>query len=61
MHKRIHTYIINISICWSLHGSVVNVLDNDILICEFKIQSRYDVQFLSNTIVKGLNRPIPQQ
>ena len=34
---------------WSLRGAVANVLDNDIVVSEFELQSRYHVHFQSNT------------
>ena len=34
---------------------VVNVLDCELVVNEFKIQSRYDVHFRTNTRGKGMN------
>ena len=36
------------------HGAVVNVLDCDIVISEFELQSRYYVYFRINTPEKGM-------
>ena len=35
---------------------VANMLDCDIVISEFKLQSRYYIHFRSNTLGKGMNR-----
>ena len=39
----------------SHRGVVVNVLDYDIIVCEFEHQSRYDVLFRINNLWKGIN------
>ena len=38
----------------STHCLVVNVLDCDIVVNEFKLKSRYYIQFCTNTFVKGM-------
>ena len=37
----------------SLRGVVVNVLDHDIVVSEFKLQSQYYVYFQTNTLGKA--------
>ena len=44
----------------SLRGVVANVLDCDIIVSEFEIQSRYYVHFQINTLRKGMNLLIPR-
>ena len=36
----------------SLHGAVANVLDNDIVVYEFRLQSSYYIHFWTNTLRK---------
>ena len=43
----------------SLHGVVANVLDYDIIVNEFKIQSYNYAYFQTNTLGKGMNSLIP--
>ena len=43
----------------SFYSVVVNVLDCDIVVCEFEFQPRYKVHFWINIIGKGLNVLIP--
>ena len=42
----------------SLLGVVANVMDCDIVVSEFELQSRYYVYFQINNLVKGMN-PLP--
>ena len=37
------------------HNKVANVLEYEIVVCEFKIQSSYIVYVQTNTIKKGMN------
>ena len=39
---------------------VANMLDSDIVVCVFELQSRFDIHFLTNTVWKGLNAIIAQ-
>ena len=41
-------------------GVVTNVLDFDILVCKFKLQSLYNVHFRINTLQKSMKPLIPQ-
>ena len=43
----------------SSHGDVVNVLDCDIVVSEFQIQSRFCVHFRTNALRKDMNSIIP--
>ena len=36
-------------------GVVANILDCDIVVSDFKLQSRYNVPFWANTLKKGMN------
>ena len=38
---------------------VANVLDYNILFCEFKLQPQYYIHFRTNTLGKGINLLIP--
>ena len=40
-------------------GVVANMLDSDIIVSEFKLQSCYYVHFQINTVGKGVNPLIP--
>ena len=42
-----------------VHGVVVNVLKCDIVINEFKLQSRYYSHFWTNALEKDINPPYP--
>ena len=42
----------------SLRSVVANVMDCDIIVSEFEIQSRYYVQFRTNSLKKGMDFPI---
>ena len=37
------------------HGVVVKAMDSGIVVCEFKLLSRYYVHFRTNTLGKGMN------
>ena len=55
--KRIHfLYPVRWGSTWRL---MVNVLDNDVKICEFKLQLNYYVHFWTNTVGKGMNPSYP--
>ena len=41
------------------HGLVTNMLDCDIVVSEFEVQSRYNVHFRTNTLRKVMNPLIP--
>ena len=43
------------------YGDVANVLNCNIIVSEFKLQSQYNVIFRTNTLVKSMNSFIPQQ
>ena len=43
----------------SRHGIVANVVDCDIVVSKFKLQSRYYIPFWTNTLAKGMNSLIP--
>ena len=45
---------------WYFLGVVANMMDCDIVVSEFELQSRYYYHFLSNTLGKGMNLLIPQ-
>ena len=44
----------------NLHGIVVNMLDCDIIVSEFKLQSHYYVHFWTKTLEKGMSSFIPR-
>ena len=37
------------------HGVMVKAMDFGIVVCEFKLQSRYYIHFQANTLGKGMN------
>ena len=39
----------------SSYSVVANILDYDIVVCEFKLQLRYYFHFRTNTFEKGMN------
>ena len=43
----------------NLRGVVANVLDCNIVVSEFELQSRYYVHFHTNTITKSMNFLVP--
>ena len=44
---------------WTLCGVVANVLNYDIVLSEFELQSRYNIRFRINTLGKGMTSLIP--
>ena len=58
-HPHTHTYLFKLEISnthgESPHDIVVNVLDCDIVVREFKLQSNYYVLFGTSTLKKGMN------
>ena len=44
----------------SSHGAVANMLDSNIIVSEFELQSLYNVHFLINSSEKGMNTLILQ-
>ena len=44
---------------WSLCGAVANVLDGDIVVSEFRLQSHNIIYFRTNILGKGMNPFIP--
>ena len=40
---------------WKPNGVVATDLDDEILVCDFELTSRYYVQFPTNTFSKGMN------
>ena len=44
----------------SFRGVVANMLDCDIVVSEFELQSRYYVHLRTNTLGKGINLLLPE-
>ena len=40
---------------WSLHDVVLNILDNDIVVSEFKLQLHDYIHFQTNSLGNGMN------
>ena len=56
IHHLYHIYYSVGSPC----GAAANVLDYEIVVSEFKLQSCYYIHFQTNTLGKGMNMLIPQ-
>ena len=56
---KINIHFIHIKLCGGLHREVANMMDCDIVVSEFKLQSNYYIHFRTNTLGKGMNSLIP--